>query len=99
MRHETAIELAQEIVGEPVRTIRRLRDLEAGATTRGGAQLGRRDAVPPAREIAAQNAKLVEIAARAEQLAAEPPGARHAAVASVSREELIPAFSRQNYLQ
>src|SRR5579875_3122885 len=99
MRHQAAVELGEKVVGQPVGAIGRLRHLEPRAAGRRGGELGRLDAVAPAGELGAQHAEPFEIAAAADQLAAEPPRPHHRAIAAVAGEQLVAALARQDDLQ
>src|SRR5262249_22632226 len=89
MRHKAAVELAKEIVRQPVRAIDRLRLLQRAACGLRLARLGGGDAVAPARELLAQHAEPVQIAAPPRHATARPPRPQHAAIAAVAREELV----------
>ncbi len=99
MRHQTAVELDEKIVGQPIGAIGGLRDLQPRASGRAGGELGGGDAVAPAGEIAAQDAQPVEIAAAARHLAARPPRPHHRPVAAIAGEELVAALAGEDDLE
>src|SRR5579883_3360965 len=54
MRHQATIELAEKVVGQPIRAIRRLGDLQPAASRRRRMQLRTSNSVAPAGKIAAE---------------------------------------------
>ena len=99
MGHEAAVELGQQVVGQPVGAIDGLDHLQRAAAIAVLDGLGRGDAVAPADRLVAQHAEAVEDTAPAERLAAAPPGPDRAAIAAIAGEQLVATLAGQHHLQ
>ena len=97
MRHQAAIDLEQEIVGQPIGAIERLCLLQPGAALGGDALLGILHALTPAARVA-QDAEPIEQTATAHLAAAKPARPERAAIASVAGEQLVAALAAEHDL-
>src|SRR5512145_412611 len=99
VRHQTAIELDQQVVRQPVGAIDRLRHLQARAAGEPFGDLGCLDAIAPAARMVAQHAEPFELPAPPHRATAQPPRPDDAAIAAVAAEQLVSTLAAQYDLE